>query len=45
MGIPIVAHINVKNNLKNDITIHEKFTQPKHPESALPSITFEKKWN
>ena len=43
MGIPIVAHTNVKNNLKNDITIHEGFTQPKHPESALPSITFEKK--
>ena len=43
MGIPIVSHTNVKNNLKNDITIYEGFTQPKHPESALPSITFEKK--
>ena len=43
MGIPIISHRNVKNNLKNDITIYEGFTQPKHPESALPSITFEKK--
>ena len=43
MDIPIVSHTNVRNNLKKDITIHEGFIQPKHPKSALPNITFEKK--
>jgi len=44
MKIPIVSHKNVRVKLKNDQTldIPGGMTQPKHPEKALPSITFEK---
>lgn len=44
MKIPIVAHKNVRVMLKNDhsLDIPSGITQPKHPEEALPKITFEK---